>query len=56
MTPEAAEVQALVQATIDGFNRGDADAYMALVDDRTLVRNAGTNSFAGAPRCGPLPR
>lgn len=51
---EIENVKALVQATIDGFNRGDADAYMAMVNDRSLVRNAGTNSFALGAQMRPL--
>jgi ketosteroid isomerase-like protein len=43
---EAEEVRALVQETIDGFNRGDADAYMAMAHDAAVIRNGGTNSFA----------
>jgi hypothetical protein len=54
MNADIEDVRALVQATIDGFNRGDPDAYMAMVDDRSLVRNAGTNSFARGAEMRPL--
>ncbi|HJR25717.1 MAG TPA: nuclear transport factor 2 family protein [Acidimicrobiales bacterium] len=45
---EADEVRALVDATIDGFNRGDAEAYVAMAHARAVTRMAGLNGFARA--------
>jgi ketosteroid isomerase-like protein len=39
------EVRALVDATIAGFNAGDADAYLAMAHDRAVQRMSGLNAF-----------
>ena len=42
---EQAEVRRLVDATIAGFNRGDADAYVAMAHDESVQRMTGINAF-----------
>ena len=46
---EADEVRAVVDATIDGFKRGDADAYVAAAHDSAVLRLSGLNGFVRAP-------
>ena len=42
---DADEVRALVDATIEGFNSGDAEAYVAMAHDRAVQRMSGLNAF-----------
>lgn len=51
---EADEVRALVDATIDGFNRGDAEAYVAMAHDGAVLRMAGLQGFLRGSEVRPL--
>lgn len=46
---ETDDVQALVAATVEGFNSGDADAYLAMAHDRAVQRMSGLNGFVRTP-------
>ena len=46
---EAEDVLALVDATVDGVNNGDAAAYLAMAHDRGVQRVSGLNGFVRTP-------